>query len=100
MTFIDHFTCTAKICRKYLQMNQYLSSFCFSRYQYVPETLIHKNNMGIIGNDVRINKNNEKIFWEVLEEIISKILSILGSDLALTLGCPAYISGKPLLSVL
>ena len=30
------------------------SSSCFSRSQYVPETLMQKNNMGIIGNDMRI----------------------------------------------
>ena len=33
----------------------YISSYCFSRCQYVPETLIQpRNNMGIIGNDMSI----------------------------------------------
>ena len=36
----------------YLQQNLYISSSCFSRCQYVPETLMQKNN--IIGNDMRI----------------------------------------------
>ena len=35
--------------------------------------------MGIIRYDMRINK---KMLWEVLEGIISKILSILGSGLS------------------
>ena len=47
MTFIDHFTCITKICTIYLQQN---SSSC----QYVPETLMQKNTMGIIGNDMGI----------------------------------------------
>ena len=38
----------------YLQQYQYISSSCFSRCQYVPETLMQKNNMGIIGNDMSI----------------------------------------------
>ena len=44
----------------YVHQNWYISSFCFSRRQYVPETLMQKNNMKIIGNDMRIkiNKNN------------------------------------------
>ena len=45
-----------------------------------------KNNMGIIGYNVRIKKNNGKYFWEVLEQIIGKILSILGSCLWVTHG--------------
>ena len=45
ITFIDHFTCITKICTTYLQQN---------RYNYVPETLMQKNNMEIIGNDMRI----------------------------------------------
>ena len=35
----------------YLQHN---SSSCFSRCQYIPETLIQKSNMRIIGNNMRI----------------------------------------------
>ena len=31
--------------------------------------------------DKRIKKNNRRKFWEILERIIGKILSILGSDL-------------------
>ena len=30
----------------------------FSRCQYMPKTLMQKNNIGILGNDMRINKNN------------------------------------------
>ena len=44
MSFIDHFNCIIKIC---LQKNW------FSRCQYVPETLMQKNNMGVIGSDMR-----------------------------------------------
>ena len=52
-------TCITIIFTIYLQQNQYLSSFCFSRCKYVPETLAQKNNMGILGNDIRIKyKNN------------------------------------------
>ena len=40
-------------------------------------TVKEKNDMRIIGNDVRINEN----FWEVLEGKIGKILNILGSGL-------------------
>ena len=55
MTFIDHFTCIIKICTKYLQQNWYTTSnSCFSRYQYIPVTLMQTNNMGIIDNDMRI----------------------------------------------
>ena len=36
-----------------------------------------KNNMGITGYDMRIRKNIMGNFWEVLEEIKGKILSIL-----------------------
>ena len=38
----------------YNKTDSYISSSCFSRYLYVPETLMQKSNMGIIGNDVRI----------------------------------------------
>ena len=40
----------------YLQQNQYISSSCFSRYQYVSETLMQKNNKNnnIVGNEMRI----------------------------------------------
>ena len=34
------------------------------------ETTSIKNNMVIIGNDMRINKNNGSYFWKVWEEII------------------------------
>ena len=54
MNFNDHFTCITKTCTTDFQLNQYILSSCFSRCQYVPETLIHKKNMGIIGNDMRI----------------------------------------------
>ena len=50
MTSIDHFTCINKICTIYQQQNQYKSSSCFSRCQYIPETLMQNDNMGIIGN--------------------------------------------------
>ena len=43
-------------------------------------TVKEKNDMRIIGNDVRINKNNGEL-WEVLEGKIGKILNILGSGL-------------------
>ena len=52
MIFIDHFTCITKICTTYLQKTE----FFFSRCQYIPETLIQKNNMGIIDNDMRIKQ--------------------------------------------
>ena len=51
---------TLKFVQYYLQQNR------FSRCHYVPETLMQKNNMGIIGSDenkVRITGN----FLEVLE---------------------------------
>ena len=58
MTFIDHFTCITKVCTiyVYLQQNWYISipSACFSRCQYIPESLMHKNKMGIVGNNMRI----------------------------------------------
>ena len=73
MNFIYHFTCITKICTIYLQQNQYISSLRFSRCQYIPETLMQKNNIRIIDNDMRIKWVN---FWEALEGIISKILSI------------------------
>ena len=38
-----------------------------------------KNFMRIIGND---QKSNGKNFWEILERIIGKILSIIGAGLA------------------
>ena len=38
----------------YNKTDTYISSSCFSRCQYIPETLVQKNNMGIIGNDMRI----------------------------------------------
>ena len=57
MTFIDNFTCITKISTVYLQQNWYISSSCFSRCQHAPETLMQKNSMGIIGNDMRKNKN-------------------------------------------
>ena len=37
-----------------------------------------KNFMRIIGND---QKNNGQNFWEILERIIGKILSIIGTGL-------------------
>ena len=49
MTFIDHFTCITKICANIISSN----CNCFSRRQYVPETLMQKN-MGILGIDMRI----------------------------------------------
>ena len=56
MTFLDHFTCITLKFAQYIynKTNQYISSSCFSRYQYVPEALMQKNNMGIIGNVMRI----------------------------------------------
>ena len=54
MTLIDHFTCITKTCTIYLQKTNTWSSSCFSRSQCVPETLMQKNNMGKIGNDMRI----------------------------------------------
>ena len=56
MTFIDHFICiTLKFAQRtgwYISVTK--PSSCFSRCQYVHQTLMQKNNMGIIGNDVRI----------------------------------------------
>ena len=43
-------------CTVYLQQNQCISISCFSRCQYIPETLMQKNNMGIIGYDMRIKE--------------------------------------------
>ena len=40
-----------------------------------------KNFMRIIGNDL---KNNGQNFWEILERIIGKILSIIGAGLQRT----------------
>ena len=45
---MDHFTCITKICA-----NISNNCKCFSRCQYVPETLMQKN-MGIVGIDMRI----------------------------------------------
>ena len=39
---------------------------------------MQKNEMRIIGNNMRIKKNDIGNFWEVLEGIISKALSMLG----------------------
>ena len=53
--------------------------YYIASYSYLKQQSI-KNNMGIIGND--IYENEIKImgnFWEVLEGIIGKNLSILGS---------------------
>ena len=54
---------------------------------YIPETwtliLTQKNNMGIIGNNVRINKN--LIMRKFLGSGRSKILNIFGSGLVLVL---------------
>ena len=52
MTFIDHFTCITKICT--IAISTIKTSLCFSKYQYKSETLMQKNNVGIIDNDVRI----------------------------------------------
>ena len=41
---------------QYSYVSQVLASLHVN--QYMPETLMQKNNMGIIGNDKRINKNN------------------------------------------
>ena len=41
--------------------------------------------MRIIGND---QKNNGQDFWEILERIIGKISSIIGTGLALL--CPIF----------
>ena len=58
MTFIDYFTCITKICILYLQPNKNISlsdKYLFqTKCRYVPETLMQKNNMGILGNDMRI----------------------------------------------
>ena len=53
MTFtcIDHFT---KICTAHIPATKliatYISSSCFSSCRYVPEILMQKNNMRIIGD--------------------------------------------------
>ena len=44
-----------------------------------------RNFMRIIGND---QKNNGQDFWEILERIIGKISSIIGTGLALL--CPIF----------
>ena len=54
MTFIDYFTCITKIYTIYLQQNRCMTRSFFSICQYIPETLMQKNNMGMIGNDMRI----------------------------------------------
>ena len=81
----ENYRWLTRICTIYLQQNQYKPSSCLSRCQYLPETLIltQKNNMGIIGNNVRINKN--LIMHKFLGSGRSKILSILGLGLVLVL---------------
>ena len=45
--------------------------------QYIPEILMQKNNMGIIGIIIAGYENKIRIMGEVLEGIISEFLSIL-----------------------
>ena len=45
--------------------------------QYIPEILMQKNNMGIIGIIIVSYENKIRIMGEVLEGIISEFLSIL-----------------------
>ena len=40
----------------YNRADSYISISFFSKCQYVPKTLMQKNNMGIIGNDIYKNK--------------------------------------------
>ena len=47
-----------------------------------------KNFMRIIGND---QKNNGQDFWEILERIIGKISSIIGSGLPYLLRYSSYL---------
>ena len=55
--FMDHFTCNTKICTTYLQQNWYIvSSFSLDVNTYVPEALMQKNIMAIIGNGMRIKQ--------------------------------------------
>ena len=57
MTFLDRFTLyhTTKFPQCiYNKTDTYQVLVLLRRYQYVPETLFEKNNMGIIGNDMRI----------------------------------------------
>ena len=56
MTTIDCFTCITEIYAIAISTTKQMhtSSSCFYRCQYVPEALMEKNNMGIIGNDMRI----------------------------------------------
>ena len=42
-----------------------------------------KNFMRIIGNESNDQKNNGQNFWEILERIIGKILSIIGVGLVI-----------------
>ena len=56
-------------------IHSYVSSSCFSVCHYVRETLMRKNNMDIIGNDMKIMDN-------FLESVIDKIL---GSGLSISL---------------
>ena len=51
MTFIDHFTCSLKFAQCIFNKTD---SSCFSKCQYVHETLMQKNNKEIIGNGMRI----------------------------------------------
>ena len=44
MIFIDHFTCITKFAQ-----------YIYNKTNYVPETLMQKNNMEIIGDNMRIN---------------------------------------------
>ena len=54
MTFIDHFTCITKISTIYLAttkpMHSYQVLVTLRRCQYIPETLMQKNNIGTIGS--------------------------------------------------
>ena len=69
VTFTCCFTCITKICSKYLQQNWYISNSCFSRCKYVPETLMQKNNRGIIDNDMRIKQEESvNIFGKCWKE--------------------------------
>ena len=54
MTFIYHFTCIALKFAQYIYNKTDTYQVIVSRCQYVPETLMQKNNMGITGNDMRI----------------------------------------------
>ena len=54
MTFSHRFTFITKLFKLYLLQNQYISNSCFPKCQYIPGTLMQKNNTEIIGNDMRI----------------------------------------------